>query len=112
RLTHLAGRLEGASILAGGARTPEWHPTRLNARYHSALRLSELILSKIGLGTSEGSEPVASFVVDMAATFEDFVTTALTSSFSRVSNGRTEGQHPVFLDTAGRFPIRPDIVHL
>ncbi|QDB79603.1 restriction endonuclease [Georgenia wutianyii] len=112
RLIHLTGRLEGASVLPAGAPIPGWRPSRLNARYHSALRLSELVLRTIGLGTAEGGEPVASFAVDMATTFEDFVAAALREALSRVSTGRTECQYSVFLDTEKRVAVKPDVVHI
>ncbi len=112
RLTHLTGRLEGAGVLPAGAPIPEWRPSRLNVRYHPALRLSELVLRTIGLGTTEGGEPVASFAVDMAVTFEDFVTAALKESLSRVSTGRTEDQYPVCLDAGQRVEVKPDVVHI
>jgi len=112
RLTHLTGRLEGARVLPAGALIPGWRLSRLNVRYHSALRLSELVLRTLGLGTTEGGEPVAAFAVDMAATFEDFVTAALKESLSRVSTGRTEGQYTVFLDAGQRVEVKPDVVHV
>ena len=112
RLTHLGGRLEGAALLPAGAPTPGWRPSRLNPRYHAALRLSELVLQAMGLGTTEGCQPVASFVVDMAAAFEDFVTTALVEALSRTTTGRTEGQYTVFLDADQRVAVKPDIVHI
>lgn len=112
RLIHLNGRLEGARVLPAGAPIPGWRPSRLNSRYQPALRLADLVLRSIGLGTSEGGEPVASFAVDMATTFEDFVTAALKESLSRVSIGRTEGQFAVFLDADQRVTVRPDVVHV
>lgn len=112
RLIHLGGRLEGATMLPAGAPTPGWRRSRLNARYHSALRLSEFVLHAIGLGTTEGGEPVASFVADMATTFEDFVTVALKESLARVSTGRTEGQYLVYLDLDRRVTVKPDVVHI
>ena len=41
---HLDARLAGVSSLRRGAPLPAWQPTRLNARYHAALRLAELVL--------------------------------------------------------------------
>lgn len=112
RLIHLNGRLEGARVLPVGAPIPCWRPSRLNSRYQPALRLADLVLRSIGLGTSEGGEPVASFAVDMATTFEDFVTAALKESLARVSIGRTEGQFAVFLDADQRVTVKPDVVHV
>ncbi|MCB0916158.1 MAG: hypothetical protein H6525_06540 [Actinobacteria bacterium] len=38
RLAHLDGRLAQVSVLAAGAPTPDWQPTRLNERCNSACR--------------------------------------------------------------------------
>jgi len=112
RLTHLAGRLDGAALLKAGSALPPWRPSRLNQRYVPALRLATIVLRRTGLAASAGGQPVASFVVNMATVFEDFLTTALTESFARISTGRTVGQYPAQLDAASRIDIRPDIVHL
>lgn len=111
RLQHLAARLDAASVIAAGAPLPNWRPTRLNAVYQPALRLAELVLRRFGLTTTAGTQPVASFVVDMAAVFEDFVTTAMRESLLHTSPGVTTGQFRDHLDREHRVPIRPDIVH-
>lgn len=111
RLQHLAGRLDGARVLPSGSPVPAWHPSRLNAPYQPALQVADLVLRRVGLATAAGSQPVASFIVDMAAVFEDFVTTALRESLLMVSSGVTTGQFRDHLDAAGLVSIRPDIVH-
>lgn len=111
RLTHLSARLDGAALLRPGSVLPGWRPTRLNERYQPALRLAEVVLQNTGLGTTAGGDPVASFVVNMATVFEDFLTTALREAFATISTGRTEGQYSAYLDTDRVVPIRPDIVH-
>lgn len=111
RLLHLVGRLEGVQVLERGAQLPAWRPTRLNAAYHPALRLADVVLRQLGLATREGRQPTASFVVDMAATFEDFVTVAARESLARHALGVTTGQYRDHLDAGRRVPIRPDIVH-
>lgn len=113
RLAHLAGRLDGVSPLVPGAPLPVWSPSRVNLRYQPALQISELVLRSVGLSTSEGGAPVAAFVVDMAAVFEDFVTTALRESLAVLSPaGRTVGQYRAWLDEGSRVRIKPDVVHL
>lgn len=112
RLRHLAARLVGARILVGGVALPAWRPTRLNERYQPALRMAELVVQGLGLDTADGDRPVASFVVNMATVFEDFVEVALRESFARLSTGRTVGQFATHLDELGRVPIRPDVVHV
>lgn len=112
RLGHLAARLTGARHLVPGAPLPPWRPSRLNAAYQPALRLSGLVLRDVGVGTGVGKQPVASFVVDMATVFEDFVTTAIRESLASLSpGGVTHGQYSDVLDIGARIPIRPDIVH-
>lgn len=108
RLQHLLGRLTGVTALRRGTPLPPWRPSRLNSDYQPALRLSELILRTIG---GEGASPTASFVVDMAKVFEDFVSTALGESLQRRSAGATHTRYRDVLDEDGTVPIRPDIVH-
>lgn len=112
RLVHLAARLDGVQLIAPGAPLPQWRPNRLNARYLSSLRLSELILNNMGLKTSGTGQSVATFAVNMANVFEDFLTTALRESLARVSLGHTHGQYKAFLDDAHAVTMFPDIVHL
>lgn len=113
RLAHLAGRLDGVSPLVPGAPLPVWSKSRANLRYQPALQISELVLRSMGLSTSEGGAPVAAFVVDMAAVFEDFVTTALRESLAVQSPaGRTVPQYGAWLDEGSRVRIKADVVHL
>ncbi len=77
RLAHLGARLDGVQVLAPGAPVRAWAPSRLNARYQPALRPAEVVLAETRLTTSAGGQPVASFVVTMAAVFEDFLTAAV-----------------------------------
>ena len=112
RLAHLSARLDGVRILTAGAATPFWRSSRLNARYHPALHLAELVLQTTGLGTSAGGQPVASFVINMATVFEDFLTIALRESFARISFGRTDGQFRTHLDENEAIDVRPDVVHV
>ncbi|MDR0626460.1 MAG: McrC family protein [Bifidobacteriaceae bacterium] len=111
-LHHLQGRLSAAAILTPGAPRPAWSPNRLNERYAPALRLAELILDSIGLTATQGKQPTASFVVNMAAVFEAFVSTALRETLATISTGLTREQYPTYLTYDKRFPIRPDVVHL
>ena len=69
-----AGR--GARARPGGT-AADWTPSRLNGRYHAALRLAETVLAWRAPQIDAGATPLASFVVDMAKVFEDFVTVAL-----------------------------------
>lgn len=112
RLVHLESRLVDASLVRPGAGLPSWQPTRLNERYHPALRFAELILARVAPSTTGDGQPVVSFVVNMAEAFEGFVTATLTESFAAVSKGASVGQYPTHLDREQNQPIRPDFVHL
>jgi 5-methylcytosine-specific restriction enzyme subunit McrC len=111
RLGHLDGRLDGVTPLISGELVPSWQSSRLNERYMPALRLSEIVLRHLSAEAGEAGVPVASFVVDMAKVFEDFVTTALREA-SAGYPGRTEGQYRIDLAVGGGVPMRPDVVHL
>lgn len=115
RLTHLDMRLDGVRLLTGGALVPVWRSSRLNERYHSALRLAELTLRHCSAEIRDGDVPVASFVVSMWTVYEDFVTAALTDALAD-KPGRTHAQYQDWLDESaadGRpaIRLRPDIVH-
>lgn len=111
RLQHLAGRLDGARILTAGMPLPAWRPSRLNALYQPALQIADVVLRQLGLAIAAGSQPVASFIVNMADVFEDFVTVALREALFPLSSGITTGQFRDHLDVGRLVPIRPDIVH-
>ncbi len=112
RLVHLYGRIEGATVITPGDRVPAWRKSRINARYHRALRLAEFVLARMGLGTQRGSEPVASFVINMATVFEQFVSEALGAALRSLSRGETVAQYDAWLDMRRRVRMRPDVVHL
>jgi 5-methylcytosine-specific restriction enzyme subunit McrC len=111
RLAHLDGRLDGVTPLVPGAPLPVWRPSRLNMRYHPALRLAELVLRHQSFEVGAGGLRVAAFVVDMAKVFEDFVATALAESWAP-RPGHTQMQHPTQLDEAGGVRMKVDVVHL
>jgi 5-methylcytosine-specific restriction enzyme subunit McrC len=87
-----------------------WQPTRLNARYHSALRIAELILRATSVEHGIGSVAANGFLLDMPRLFEDFVTAALRAALTQGYGGRVDAQDPHLLDEAGRMALRPDIV--
>jgi 5-methylcytosine-specific restriction enzyme subunit McrC len=111
RLVHLESRLAEVSLLTSGGVLPAWLPSRLNSRYHPALRFAESILRRLSPSTTGDGLPVASFVVNMAEAFEGFVTAALTASFAEVSGGASITQYVTHLDEERAQMIRPDFVH-
>lgn len=111
RLRHLDGRLDGVSPLNPGAPLPVWRPTRLNARYRAALHLAGLVLRAVSFEVGPGGLNVASFVVDMAKVFEDFVATALREAWAGYP-GTTREQHVTWLDEDSVIPMKIDVVHM
>jgi 5-methylcytosine-specific restriction enzyme subunit McrC len=114
-LGHLDGQLAGVSIVPPGTGLPEWRGDRRNARYVPALRLAEIALANGSAESGPEGLQMASFVVDMAKVYEDFVGTALTEALARYPGG-TRLQYPSRLDVAegdGRpgISMAVDIVH-
>ncbi|MFJ4030028.1 McrC family protein [Paenarthrobacter sp. NPDC089989] len=117
RLAHLDSKLDGVSALNYGAPLPTWTESRINAHYVPALRLSEIILRTMSAEAGMGHRTVASFVVNMATVFEDFVSTALREALEPYP-GLTEWQYEAFLDdsepgyaSSDRVRMFVDVVH-
>ena len=81
---------------------PVWQPTRINARYHAALRLAELVLRATSAEHTAGTVAVNGFLLNMAQLFEDFVTVALREAIEDSHGGRVISQSRHYLDEAGR----------
>ncbi len=96
--------------LPRGDQVPSWQPTRLNARYHTALRLAELILRATSVEHDRGGVTVNGFLLDMPKLFEDFVTVALREAIVPVYGGRVADQDRNHFDEAEQVVLRPDIV--
>lgn len=115
RLGHLDARLTGVRILAAAGRIPSWQRTRANNRYHSVLRLAEVIIRHGSTEVGDGDLTMAAFVVNMAKVYEDFVTTALAESLRRMG-GHPHAQFPRRLDAPsaapGRLSMYIDLVHV
>lgn len=116
RLAHLHGKLDGVSELRFGAPLPHWSRNRSNEHYVPALRLAEIILQNMSAEAGPGRQIVASFVVNMASVFEDFVATALREALTLYS-GETFTQYQTYLDEeAGgkkrdRIRMYVDVLH-
>lgn len=89
---------------------PAWQPTRLNARYHTALRVAELVLRATSVEQGSGGVTVNGFLLDMPKLFEDFVTVALREALIATHGGWVDDQDWHDFDDAGRVRLRPDIV--
>lgn len=88
---------------------PYWRRSRLNARYHSALQLAELVLQGDSFEQRDGGLEVSGFVVDMWRVFEEFVSVALRESLAPYA-GAASFQHRMHLDHARRVVLRPDFL--
>ena len=93
-----------------GEQIPGWQATRLNARYHAALRLAELVLRATSVEHESGTVAVNGFLLDMPRLFEDFVTVALREALVSAYGGRVHDQDWNHFDEAGQVGLRPDIV--
>jgi 5-methylcytosine-specific restriction enzyme subunit McrC len=93
-----------------GEQIPRWQATRLNARYHAALRLAELVLRATSFEHESGIVAVNGFLLDMPGLFEDFVTVALREALVPAYGGRVDDQDKNHFDEAGQVRLRPDIV--
>jgi 5-methylcytosine-specific restriction enzyme subunit McrC len=98
------------TVIPRGSSAPLWDPTRLNARYHAALRIASLVLDATSVEHEAGSVAVNGFLLDMPLLFEQFVTVALREAITARFGGRVEGQVRYHLDQASQVPLKPDIV--
>jgi 5-methylcytosine-specific restriction enzyme subunit McrC len=93
-----------------GDLVPTWHPTRINARYHTALRLAELVLRATSAEHASGSVAINGFLLNMPQLFEDFVAVSLREAILDSYGGRVVAQSRHHLDEADSVELRPDIV--
>lgn len=109
-LRRLLRNFADVTPLSRGHPIPVWQATRLNGRYHTALRLAELVLRATSVEHGFGGLAVNGFLLDMPKLFEDFITVALREALVPVYGGRVSGQDRNHFDEAGQVVLRPDIV--
>lgn len=111
-LRHLLVRLHGVERIAPGRALPQWTPTRLNARYHTALGLAELVLRDASYELDDGhAVRVDGLLLKMWRVFEDFLTVALSDAL-RPYGGRSRRQDDKHhLDRDRRVQLKPDLVY-
>ncbi|MFH9978676.1 McrC family protein [Streptomyces sp. NPDC017179] len=109
RLLHQRARLADVTPVVRGQRLPDWQPTRLNARYHHALRLARAVLDGSSPEHAAGELRIDGFLFDMNRLFEDFVTVALREAL-RGSGHTARLQDSHHLDEAATVRMRPDFV--
>ena len=110
RLAQLRVRLADVTTLVGGLRLPAWQPTRLNQRYHTALRLAEIVWRATSPEHAPGSLQANGFLFDLARVFEDFLTVAITEALHARHGGAAYPQYRCHLDDAGAVHMKPDLV--
>lgn len=109
RLRTLRTMLVDVRDLAPRELLPTWQRTRLNARYHDALALAEIILANGSVEHEPGRLRLDGFLVDLAKVFENFVSATLSRALETIA-GRCSAQDPFTLDEEGEVGIRPDLV--
>ncbi|GAA3541494.1 McrBC 5-methylcytosine restriction system component [Nonomuraea rosea] len=109
KLQRLRVRLAEITPIDRGHQVPSWRASRLNARYHKALRLAELVLHGSSVEHHPGDVMVSGFLFDMARVFEDFVTVALREALAD-DGGHCVLQDGHHLDEDRQIRIVPDFV--
>jgi 5-methylcytosine-specific restriction enzyme subunit McrC len=110
RFAALRMRLADVTTLVAGTELPRWQPNRLNQRYHTALRLAEIVWRATSPEHKPGSVHANGFLFDLAKVFEDFVTVAVTEDLVARQGGVVRPQYPCHLDEASNVRMRPDLV--
>lgn len=109
RLAHLDARFTDVAGHVAGRSPEPWAATRLNSRFHAALRLADVIVRGGSFETRGAGLTVTGFVIDMAKVFEDFVVARLTPRL-RAVGGRVRAQFGTHLDVDRTVVMRPDLV--
>jgi 5-methylcytosine-specific restriction enzyme subunit McrC len=97
--------LTEATPLAPGEQLPLWTSTRINARLHNLLALSELVLRYSSVESAPGETPVHGFWLNMSTLFERLLARLLAESdpaWYRPAN--------LPLDSRGELLFRPDFL--
>lgn len=111
RLLRLRVALADVTVPTRGEVHPSWEPSRLNTRYHNALRLADIVLAAKSFELRAGDLTVTGFMFDMWRIFEDFVCAALGDALA-TRGGRYATQHPLHLDDNLEVRMKPDLVWL
>ncbi|GAA3951611.1 McrBC 5-methylcytosine restriction system component [Actinomadura viridis] len=111
-LRRLILRLDGVTPYTRGTPPGRWTPSRINARYHAALELADLVLRSGSYEHEDGKiVRVDGLVLTMWKVFEDFLSEALKQAL-RPYGGKLEAQiSNHHLDQAGIVRLRPDLVY-
>jgi 5-methylcytosine-specific restriction enzyme subunit McrC len=110
RLMHQRARLADVTPLVQGQTLPRWRPNRLNARYHNALKLADLVLEGASAEHLPGGLRMNGFLLDMNKVFEDFVCVALREALAAYGGHGTLQSRNIYLDEDDAIRMRPDFV--
>ncbi|MDQ3761524.1 MAG: McrC family protein [Actinomycetota bacterium] len=110
RLTALRARLVGVTTPARGNSLPSWQPSRLNQRYHTALRLAEVIWQVTSPEHTPGALFANRFLFNLWKIFEDFVVGALSEELHARYGGVAIQRYQCHLDKKYRVRMEPDLV--
>lgn len=111
RLAALRVPLADVTTTVRGTALPAWRPTRLNERYHTALRLAEIVWAATSPEHAAGTLASSGFLFELPRVFEDFLTTALVEAL-RGRDGTVRAPYTTRLDEADAVVIKPDLVWL
>nr|WP_249420519.1 McrC family protein [Rhabdothermincola salaria] len=89
-----------------------WRPGRLDRHYRFSVQLAQLIMKNLSLADRHGSSRGATFLVDMPALFQAFVTQRLTTALRGRLTVRPEPSVPLGQTIAGpsrKLTLLPDL---
>jgi 5-methylcytosine-specific restriction enzyme subunit McrC len=109
RVAHVLRMLADVTLPRRGMPMPRWQPSSLNANYHLALRLAELIVRWTSIEQRVGDVRATGLMLNMSTLFEQFLTAALCNALTAYG-GVTRGQDRTTLDEAGLIVVKPDLV--
>jgi 5-methylcytosine-specific restriction enzyme subunit McrC len=110
RLGALRTRLAEVTTLIRSGQLPEWRPNRLNARYHAALRLAEVVWEATSPEHAPGSLTATGFLFTPSTIFEKFVAVSLGEALAKQGPGRMRKKFPAHLDEAKSVNMEMDLV--
>jgi 5-methylcytosine-specific restriction enzyme subunit McrC len=107
----IRARMAAVSVLKASSVLPSWQRTRLNAHWHTALDLAELILRGRSYELGDGISLRADGLILQAwRIFEDFVTSALKAELDRLGCTCYQQDTRHYLTTLNRYRLEPDLV--
>ncbi|WP_157762163.1 McrC family protein [Nocardia yamanashiensis] len=109
RLSRIRVTLDDVTLVSKSHPHPKVTLSRINTRYHDALRLAQVILDNSSFDQGVGSLAVSGFLFDMWKVYEDFVTGALSTAMQQYG-GSARLQSVFHLDIEKCVKLKPDLV--